>query len=84
MTFADVELTTPNSWSGTVKPAMVIVSLPSVPAALPEPYVISKEDPVELNVDEAPLLNRLVERQEDDVQDWLATQRSAEPVSKMR
>jgi len=46
--------------------------------------VISKEDPVELNVEEAPLLNRLVERQDDDVQDWLATHKSAEPVSKMR
>jgi len=37
ITFADVVLTTPNSWSGTVKPARVMVSVASLPAALPDP-----------------------------------------------
>ena len=81
---ADVELTTPNSWLEMVKPAMVTVSVASWPEAEPEPYVIEKDSPVLEKDDEDVESKREVERHEEDVQPVPATQRSAEPVSKMR
>ena len=73
----------PKVWELTWKPAIWTTSFPSVPLAVPLPYVMENAWLVPVNEDETDESKVGRPLQADDVHPELMRKRSAEPVSRM-